>query len=261
MKVKILTRTERDISFIVEGIDHSFANALRRAMMTEVPTMAIEWVDFLKNSSALPDEILANRLGMIPLTFDKKAYNLPSECKCKGKGCSLCQVKLVLKKKGPCMVYSGDLKSRAKDVKPVFEKIPIVELFEGEELELEAIAQLGTGREHVKWQGAVVGYKNMPEIKISPSKCKGESCKICVERCVRKVLRVERGKIVVTDPIKCNLCMQCEEVCPEGAIEVKTLDDVFIFNVESASGLKSHEVVIEAVKVLKDKVKNLKKAL
>ena len=69
-------------------------------------------------------------------------------------------MKLVLKKKGPGMVYSGDLKSRAKDVQPVFDKIPIVELFENENLEFEAIAQLGLGKEHIKWQGGVIGYKN-----------------------------------------------------------------------------------------------------
>lgn len=158
MKVKILKKNEMEVSFSVEGISPGFANALRRIMMTEVPTMAIEFVDFKKNDSALPDEILANRLGQIPLKFDKKAYDLPEECKCEGKGCSRCQVELVLKEKGPKVVYSGDLKSKAKDVAPVFDNIPIVELFEDEELQFEAIAQLGLGRQHIKWQAAVVGY-------------------------------------------------------------------------------------------------------
>ncbi|MEM5773134.1 MAG: hypothetical protein QXL86_02815, partial [Candidatus Aenigmatarchaeota archaeon] len=80
------------------------------------------------------------------------------ECKCEGKGCSRCQVELILKEKGPKLVCAGDLKSKAKDVKPVFDKIPIVELFDDEELQFEATAQLGLGREHVKWQAAVVGY-------------------------------------------------------------------------------------------------------
>jgi DNA-directed RNA polymerase alpha subunit len=69
-------------------------------------------------------------------------------------------VKLVLKKKGPGVVYAGDMKSTAKDVKPRYDGIPITELFdENQEIQLEATAQLGTGRQHVKWQGAVVGYK------------------------------------------------------------------------------------------------------
>jgi len=159
MKIKIIEKNESEIKFSVDEITPGLANSLRRIMINEVPTMAIEWVDFKKNDSVLPDEILANRLGQIPLTFDKKAYDLPAECKCEGKGCSRCQIELVLKKKGPCMVYSGDLKSKAKDVNPVFDDIPIVELFENEELQFEAIAQLGIGRDHVKWQAAVASYE------------------------------------------------------------------------------------------------------
>jgi DNA-directed RNA polymerase subunit D len=159
MKIEVLEKTDSEIKFSVQGITPAFANSLRRIMVSEVPTMAIEWVDFKKNSSVLPDELLANRIGQIPLTFDRKAYKLPSECRCEGKGCSNCQVELVLKKKGPGMVYSGDLKSKDKEVQPVFDKIPVVELFENEELQFEATAQLGLGKDHVKWQAAVVGYK------------------------------------------------------------------------------------------------------
>lgn len=159
MKVDVLSHKGSELKFSVDGVKPSLASALRRIMISEIPTMAIEFVDFKKNDSALNDEIVANRLGLIPLTFDEKSYNLPSECKCEGKGCSNCQVTLVLKKKGPAVVYSGDMKSTDKDVKPVFDKIPITELFEGQDIQLEAIAQLGRGRDHAKWQGAVVGYK------------------------------------------------------------------------------------------------------
>jgi DNA-directed RNA polymerase subunit D len=160
MKIDVLSQNDKELKFSVKGISYAFANELRRIMVSEVATMAIEWVDFKKNDSAIPDELLANRLGQVPLTFDKKAYNIKETCdNCKGKGCSRCQVELVLKKKGPGIVYSGDLKSKAKDVQPVFDKIPLVELFEGQELQFEAIAQLGKGRNHAKWQASVVGYK------------------------------------------------------------------------------------------------------
>jgi DNA-directed RNA polymerase subunit D len=159
MKIQIVEKNDSEIKLAVQEITDAFANELRRIMMSEVPTMAIEWVDFKKNDSVINDELAANRLGQVPLTFDQKAYDLPEDCKCEGKGCSRCQVEMILKKKGPGMVYSGDLKTKAKDVKPVFDKIPIVELFEGEEMQFEAIAQLGKGRVHAKWQAAVVGYK------------------------------------------------------------------------------------------------------
>jgi len=158
MKIGILEKNPERIKFFVEGIKPGFANALRRAMVSEVPTMAIEWVDFKRNDSALYDEIIASRLGQIPLTYDIRAYKSPEECKDADVKDSRCYVKLKLKKKGPCMVYSGDLKSGDPSVKPRYDKIPIVELFEGEELELLAYARLGRGREHAKWQGAVVGY-------------------------------------------------------------------------------------------------------
>jgi len=251
MEIKILEKKEPEIRFLVEGIKPSFASALRRVMISEIPTMAIEWVDFKKNDSALNDEIIANRLGQIPLTFDKKAYNLPSECSCGGKGCSRCQVKLTLKKKGPCTVYSSDLKSTAKDVKPVYDKIPIVELLEGQEIQLEAIAQLGTGREHAKWQGAVVGYKNLPKIKILKESKNPEDL---VNSCPRGVLKLEGKKVVVKNPLDCNLCMNCVERHPD-EIKVEAVEDSFIFNVETVCGRPVEDVVITAVEVLEKKMK------
>ena len=129
MQVQVLNKSKSEIQFLAEGIKSSFASALRRVMMSEIPTLAVEYVDFKKNDSALNDEIVANRLGLIPLAFEKDVYNVNKDCdNCKGKGCSRCQVKLVMKKKGPGMVFSGDLKSDSKDVKPVFDDIPVVEL-------------------------------------------------------------------------------------------------------------------------------------
>lgn len=257
MKIEILSKTDSEIKFLVEGIKPSFASALRRTMTSEVPTMAIEWVDFKINDSVLNDEVIANRLGLVPLTFDQKAYNLPSECKCKGKGCSNCQVKLVLKKKGTGMVYSGDLKSNAKDVKPVFDKIPIVELFENQSLQFEAIAQLGLGKDHAKWKGAIVGYKNKPIIKISKDV---KFDKEFFEHCPVKILKNEGTKIVIKDPFKCILCMQCVENS-EGDIKVETDENSFIFNVEVVSGLKPEEIVLTAVDVLESKLNEFGKDL
>jgi DNA-directed RNA polymerase subunit D len=177
VKIEVLEKSKESIKFSVNGINPSFANALRRIMISEVPTMAIEWVDFKKNDSALYDELIAHRLGLIPLTYDKKAYKLPEECKDASVKDSRCYAKLKLKKKGPCMVYSGDLESEDESVKPVFDRIPIVELLEGQELELVAYARLGYGREHIKWQGAVVGYSidNNGKITFEVETCSGLS--------------------------------------------------------------------------------------
>jgi len=159
LKIKILEKSDQKIKFEISQITQALAGELRYIMISEIPTMAIEWVDFFKNDSVLWDEIIAHRLGLIPLTFDKKFHNIKENCRCGGKGCVHCQVTLVLKKKGPCVVYSGDIVSSDKKVNPFFDKIPISELMEGQELQLETIAQIGIGKEHAKWQGAVVGYK------------------------------------------------------------------------------------------------------
>jgi DNA-directed RNA polymerase subunit D len=222
-------------------------------MMSEIPTMAIEWVDFVKNDSVLPDEIIANRLGQIPLTFSPGVYNLPDKCRCKGKGCSRCQVKLTLKRVGPGTVVSGDLRSRAKDVQPLFEGIPIVELLGEQELELEATAQLGLGREHAKWQGAVVGYKNKPRVGINTQACDG--CGACLPKCPQKILQKSQKMIKVADPLRCSLCSQCVEVCPRDAIKVEPVEDAFVVNVESACGLDVRQVVMSAAQVLESKLR------
>ena len=77
MEIRVLenNKEEGKLSFILKGADVAFANALRRVIVEEVPTMAIEDVEFRKNSSILYDEIIAHRLGLIPFKTDLKSYN------------------------------------------------------------------------------------------------------------------------------------------------------------------------------------------
>src|SRR3989344_7648064 len=137
MNIQLLDKQEHSIKFVFKGINSVIANTLRRLIVNEVPTMAIDVVEFNKNNSALYDETIAHRLGLVPLTTDLKSYNLPKGCKCEGKGCESCQLKLVLKAKGPGFVYSSELKSQDPKVKPVFDKIPIVKLLKDQELVIE----------------------------------------------------------------------------------------------------------------------------
>lgn len=162
MKVKVLEKSSGRIKFLLEESTIGFANALRRVMSNEVPTMAIEDVDFEENTSGFYDEIIAHRLGLIPLTFDRKIFNLKAGCKCGGKGCSRCEIILALERSGPCMVRASDLKSSSEDVRPTDPNIPIVELLEGQRIKLEAIAQLGLGIDHIKWQASHAGYRYKP---------------------------------------------------------------------------------------------------
>src|SRR3989339_1802678 len=170
MEIRVLSneKEEGKLSFIAKDITPAFANTLRRIIADEVPTMAIEDVEFQKNNSILYDEMIAHRLGLIPLKTDLKSYNLPSECKCEGKGCNRCQLKLVLKAtKGSGTVYASELKSKDPAVKPVYGDMPIVKLLKGQTLELEATAVLGTGKSHIKWSPGHVWYKYKPIVEIT----------------------------------------------------------------------------------------------
>ncbi|MCD6371894.1 MAG: DNA-directed RNA polymerase subunit D [Candidatus Aenigmarchaeota archaeon] len=258
MEVKILEKSDDEIKFIVRGINYSIASALRRTILSEVPTMAVEFVEFKKNDSVLPDEIIAHRIGLIPLTYDKRLHPKPESWKkFDEKEKQRKYVKLKLKKLGPCVVYSGDLRSDSEDVKPVFEKIPIVELFEGQELEFLAYARLGYGKEHAKWQGGIVGYKNEVEIKIDSNlKVKEDLIKVCP----KKVFSYENGKLKVTNKLACNLCMKCVEESNR-KIEVRPIEDSFVFYVESVSGLKAEELVLLAIENLKKKIKEFEKKI
>ena len=237
------------IKFRIKGITPGFANLLRRVLIGEVPTMAIEWVDFHVNTSMLWDEVLAHRLGLIPLTFDPDFFMLPEECE--DPNSPQCQVILVLDKKGPCTVYSGDLKSSDERVKPLYDNIPIVKLLEGQELKLEAVAQLGVGREHAKWQASVASYVNVPKIVIEPEKCKKDKkCWDCIKALVGEV---SGKKVVLEDPSKLELATVCKERCPEGAIEISFKEDEFIFTVERTCGLTAEQVLKQAIKVMEKK--------
>ena len=127
--------------------------------------------------------------------FSSLPVSLKDDCKCDGKGCVHCQVTFALKKKGPCMVYSGDLKSSDDKVKPTYDNIPIVELFEDQELEFESTAQLGLGRDHAKWQGAVVGYDVSGKSGDKYEFVVETACGLSAEEVVKKSFEVMKNKL------------------------------------------------------------------
>jgi DNA-directed RNA polymerase subunit D len=161
MEIKLIEYQEKKnrLIFSLGGVDTAYANTLRRMMGYEVPVMSIDDVEFRKNTSILYDELIAHRLGFIPLSTDLKAYDMQSECKCKGVGCASCTVKITLKAAGPGTVYASDLKSKDPAIKPLYGKMPLVKLLDGQEIELEATAILGQGKEHSKWCPGLVYYK------------------------------------------------------------------------------------------------------
>lgn len=254
MKIKVLNKSETDIQFLLEDSNPQFANALRRIMISEIPVLAIDSVDFSVNDSVLYDEVIAHRLGLIPLIFDLKKFHFKDEHE-KGKTCSLCEVVFAINKKGPCIVYSKDMKSSNPDVKPLYDEIPIVELFENQKLKLEASASLGLGKDHARYQAANAFYRYYPTARLIG---KIENPKDVMKVCPKNALKIEGNEVSVT--LDCDLSQECVKIAkPEGVLEIKGDTTRFIFNVESVSGLSADEIVLEAVDVLKKKIKEFEK--
>lgn len=271
MEIKIVEHTDNFIKFVISDVHVSIVNALRRILLSSVPKMAIEDVEFhlgpIKDEKGrdydsvtpLFDEIIAHRLGLIPLPTDLKNFNFRSQCTCKGEGCSSCRIRYSLNKHGPCTVYSGDLqpvddiKLKVKD-----ELIPIVKLNENQAILIYAYAELGTAKEHAKWQSCFgVGYKYYPEIEIDQKKCK-ELDQTILDQCPPKILKKKNGEIVVENIESCILCGICERFLPNVGIKVSGNDRKFIMQFETDSSITAKEALIYALNLLIKEFDDLK---
>ena len=95
-KIKVISYSKYTIKFELYNTDLAVANALRRIMISEVPTMAIDLVEIRENTSALHDEFIAHRLGLVPLfTPNIEAFAYHEDCYCTSM-CDKCTVKFKL---------------------------------------------------------------------------------------------------------------------------------------------------------------------
>ena len=198
-KVEILYLQPHEIKFILSETDTSVANALRRIMIAEVPTLTIDLVEFAENTTVLDDEYIAHRLGLIPIRYQPpdsdKAQDCSEifishrECICYER-CARCSVEFELdctynvtgdeEVLAPMTVTSRDLISNNESVQPAHflspeeqdeaqdEGIAIVKMGPNQKLKLKAIARIGIAKEHAKWSPvAVATYRFWPEIHIN----------------------------------------------------------------------------------------------
>lgn len=249
MKIEFLEDEDYKCRFIIHDSSIAFANSLRRVMKTMVPAMAVDYVDFYLNTSYLYDEVLAHRIGLIPIKTDYEKFNLPENCNCGGESCPNCQISFRLNVEDNKTVYSGDFVSDDPEIVPAYDNIPLVELFEGQQLMMEATARLGTGKEHAKFQPvSICTYRIIPQINIDEEKC--SNCGDCVEACPKNVLE-EKGGIAVRDEKDCTLCMECVKTCPDQAISVEETNS-FIFTVEGVGSIPVRTVLKEALQIIKE---------
>ena len=182
MKAEVVEGWPKDnkIRIVLSDTNAAQVNSLRRAILADVPKMAITKVRFeqgvtqdnkgevIESVNVLPDEVLAHRLAMVPVpTFleefvfpedDPNNENLPED----QWGSPLSQIIYHLSIRGPNSdsadefktVYAGDLNVLGEtklQIKEEHSRIPLTILSKGQYLELYAYATLGRGRDHAKW--------------------------------------------------------------------------------------------------------------
>lgn len=158
--LEIIEQNERKIVVKLKNVPLQYANALRRICLTGIPVFAIDDVVIIENSSVLADEGVAHRLAMVPIRTDLTRFVEAANCDCHSEvGCSRCRVMLMIdagSADATRTVTSAELTSEDEVVKPINDKIPIIELAPNQKLKLEAYARLGRGTEHAKWNSATV---------------------------------------------------------------------------------------------------------
>ena len=249
MKVEKLNWDKKNnkLVFVLKDTTPVFANTIRRLVLGEVPTLAVEDVEIKENSSTLYDEVIALRLGLCPIKTDLKSYNFKTNCKCEGEGCARCELKLTLKgsKKGYVLVTDAN----SSDPKCKFvHAMPVVKLIPKQKLELQMTAILGRGKEHVKWSPGWAWYFGWPEFKTT-TQSDLSACGSC------KSLEIKGSKIVVKDILKWNEAE--ESVCEKNNVEVIHSESDLIFNVESWGQLSCNEILDKSADILITKVEEL----
>ncbi len=271
MDIEILEVEERKSRFILRNSSPAMAHALCRTLLADIPKMAIDKVEFhlgtitdesekeYESTTPLFDEIIAHRLGMVPVPTDLDLFVPQSECVCGGRGCPSCSIMYSLNKHGPCTVYSGDMLPLGNpDLKVKDEFIPIVELTDGQAIMIYATAVMGTADKHVKWQVCNgVGYSYLADIEIDAGKASDDEVLKAAAACPRHVYGVRNGRLEVEDRTRCNLCMSCVEcVGEDNGLKVEGDPATFVFKFETDGSLTAEQALTKAVEILAAEAKD-----
>ena len=259
MEIEVKSQSDNEIVFIIRDAEVPFINAIRRCAMVNVPKIAIEDVNIIKNDSAMFNEVLAHRLGLNPLVSDLDAIEgltLPED---DGWDEYSNGIIFSLNEEGPDnddeskVVYSKNLISSDSVIKPVYDTIPLVKLKKGEEINLEAVAKVGYGKIHAKWMPTTVcAYKQYPEITFRDDV---EIDYDCAQACPRGILKSDKRskKIKILDIENCIMCRSCVRASDNGYINVGYRENDFIFRIETDGSMPPKEVLLKACDVLSEK--------
>jgi DNA-directed RNA polymerase subunit D len=234
--MKQIKKTENQIVFSSD-IEITLANSIRR-YFNNIPIMAIEELEISKNDSPLYDETVAHRVGLVPL----KA----------GKGKVSDKIELNVKRQG--VVYSGDFTGGPE---PVFDKIPLTTLDKGQELKFKATLKKGKGIEHSKFSPGIMFYRNLVSLTVD-KEFYDEIKKVCPDNDIK-----EKGsKIIIKDDVAKEVADVCEGIVNKAGKEAEIEDQgELVVTIESFGQLKTKDIFLEAINVLKSDLKDLSKGL
>ncbi|KAK9269768.1 hypothetical protein L1049_001546 [Liquidambar formosana] len=230
-RVEVIRLTEDDMEFDMIGIDPSLANAFRRILIAELPTMAIEKVLIANNTSVVQDEVLAHRLGLIPIKVDPRLFAYMSENDTPNeKNTIVFKLHVRCERGSPRItVKSDELKwlpngsefslatenstanstskpktytsfSCSQDSLPIFTDNPIqlahpdiiiAKLGPGQEIELEAHAVKGMGKTHAKWSPVATAWYRMLPEVVLLKEIEDEKAEELVKKCPVNVFDIE----------------------------------------------------------------------
>lgn len=280
MELQILELKPRRLRLEFKGMTAARSNAIRRTLISDVPKLAIEDVEFhlgpirdegtgkdYDSSTSMFDEAIALRLGLLPIPTDLGQFRRKSECTCGGEGCVHCQVMYSIDKKGPCTVYSRDLSPLGDPTLAILEpEVPIVRLGAHQALLAYATAVIGTAREHAKWQVAqAVGLHPGATVKISKKAGCSETClRHLAESAPAGLLEFSDGKLTFTapeDPEKALLLEGTQKLCEHGSLVVQYDDTVHRLRFETDGSLSARDALRYALKDLKRRFEELREAV
>eukprot|EP01111_Echinosteliopsis_oligospora_P001486 TRINITY_DN1223_c0_g1_i1.p1 TRINITY_DN1223_c0_g1~~TRINITY_DN1223_c0_g1_i1.p1 ORF type:complete len:367 (+),score=91.09 TRINITY_DN1223_c0_g1_i1:109-1209(+) len=289
-KINMISCDAERLVFDMIGVDAPIANALRRILIAEVPTMAIEKVYIYNNTSIMQDEVLAHRIGLVPIKADPRKFNFKDKTKPEA---FTPEDTIVFKLHVKCTknpdpkddtpeekyinhsVYSKDLvwvpqedqASQFGEIAPVDGSILLMRLRPGQEIHLEAYCEKGEGRDHAKFSPVcTASYRLLPEINFKDD-VKGAEAEELVQVCPMKVFDIEdlgkgQTRAVVARPRNCTMCRECIRPAKfNEKIQLARVKNHFIFSIESTGALPPRELFRESIKLLMKKCETIEQHL
>lgn len=271
--------TDEIVEFDMVGIDPPLANAFRRILIAEVPTVAISQVTMYLNTGVIHDENLAHRLGLVPICFEPDQLQWkPSDSEFDESNSFKFKLHVVCNR-ARCSVYSKDLKwvpysdeqrLRYKDnpPMPVADNILIAQLRSGQEIECECFCEKGIGKDHAKWSPVCTTYyRLMPDIRLTKPILGDEAAKL-KKVCPMGVFDIEDapnvgGRAIVANPRKCTTCRECIDNFDgehQGLILGKAKNH-YLFSIESTGSIPAPILFEKALVKLKEKCETAKTVL